>query len=466
MTVTRNLTTADFGAWQNIGDLLGYATILSGILPFSIVRYVARGHPDAMKTGIVANTILSLPITVIFLLLSPYLASIIGVNPLYFQIASLHVLMLYIIPAVQNAVYAKMPHILGYGTVIFELSKVTVGIILVTYFRTGFLGAIISVVIAQVTMTLFYLLSIRVDLNKRINWLYLRSWWKISFIVLYGTIGNRIVSFGMILLILAWGTVARAYVGAAVTIAVIISYSKTLATALYPKLLAKPDPSTVETALKLIMLFAIPMAGGAIILSGQLLTVLKADYASASMALGVYAIAYLLDSLASTLDTIIASTENIDMNSETTLRQLAKSKLFFIPTLTYVCAALYLPVLVVFLRFFAADPLQAALYTSLAYIFANIPVFIIRYRTAKRSFSFRFPVKNVTHYAFATILMAIILSQINLAATLSRILILVLAGSTVYFGIVLMIDSETRALAKSTVDFISKKFGNKKMKPK
>ena len=187
VTVTRNLTTADFGAWQNIGDLLGYATIFSGIIPFSVVRYTARGHADAMRTGIAANTLLSLPITGIFLLFSSFFASVIGANPLYFQIASLHVLMFYILPAVQNAVYAKKPHILGYGTVIYELTKVAVGIVLVAYFRTGLVD-IFAVVIAQLAMTSFYLVSIRGYLEGRINWGYLRSWWKVSFIILYGTI--------------------------------------------------------------------------------------------------------------------------------------------------------------------------------------------------------------------------------------------------------------------------------------
>ena len=42
------------------------------------------------------------------------------------------------------------------------------------------------------------------------------------------------------------------------------------------------------------------MAGGILILSNQLLTVLKTDYAAASIVLGVYAVAYLLDSFAAT----------------------------------------------------------------------------------------------------------------------------------------------------------------------
>ena len=455
VTVTRNLSTTDFGAWQNIGDLLGYATILSGVVPFSVIRHAARGHTDAIKTGIVANTLLSLPITGVFALFSFFFASLVDSNPLYYQAASLHVIMFYVLPAIQNAVQARKPHALGYGTAVYELAKVSIGVFLVAYLQTGLVGAIVAVVIAQVAMTAFYLISIREYLHGQINWSYLRSWWKTSFVVIYGTVGNRLLSLGMILLILLWGTAARAYVGAAVTFAVIISYSTTLATGLYPKLLAKPDSETVESALRLVLLFAVPMFGGILILSGQLLTVLRIDYAMASIVLYVYAIAYLLDSLGTALDTVILATEYIDMSSEITFWQLMRSKLFFLPTLTYVSGTLYLAVLVVLLRFSASGPIQAAMYTGLAYVSAIVPVFIIRYRTAKKSLPFIFPVGNLVRYALATILMMALLSQINIGSTLSRVMIMVLMGALAYFGIVMVLDSEARALAKDAISIVS-----------
>jgi hypothetical protein len=239
-----------------------------------------------------------------------------------------------------------------------------------------------------------------------------------------------------------------------------------LATGLYPKLLAKPDSETVETALKLMMLFAIPMFGGILVLSGQLLTILRADYAAGAFVLYVYAGAYLLDSLGTTLDTIITATEHADMNNETTFRELVKSKLFFLPTLTYISGALYLSILLVFLKLFAAEPIQAAMYTGLAYIFATVPVFIIRYKTAKKSLPFSFPIRSLTRYIFATVLMVVFLSQINLGSTLTRVMIQAMIGSVIYFGAVLLIDSETRMLAKNIIEFISEKLRSGNMSPR
>jgi len=466
VTVTRNLATTDFGVWQNIGDVLGYMLVLAGIIPFSTVRYAARGYRDAIKTGVVANVLLSLPLTGVFLLLAPSLASTIGANPLHFQIASLQILLFYLLQVVQGAVHATTPHILAYGTVIYEVTKIILGVALVTYFGIGLLGAIVTVIVSQATLSLFYLASIRDYLREGVNWSYLRSWWKVSFISLYSILGERLGSLGLILLVLIWGAVARAYFGAALTIAVMITYSNALATALYPRLLTKTDSVAVETVLKMTMLFAIPMTGGVIILSNSLLTILKPDYAAASLLLSILAVTCLLDSFSAIMNTIIIATEKVDMNTDTKLKELVKSRFFLLPTLTYVGVSIYLPLLLVLLKWFATDPLQAALYTSLAGILANIPIFLLRYRTAERSLPFRLPVSHLARYIFATALMMVVLSQINLAATLSRVFILVLVGGAVYFGTVLAIDPETRTLIETTVNFIKEKLGYGVMRPR
>jgi len=459
ITVTRNLTATEFGVWQNIGDILSYMTLLAGIIPFSTTRYMARGQRGAAKTGVITNTLLSLPMTSIFLLLAPLLASTIGTNTLYFQVASLQILLFYVLQVVESAVYAKAPHVLGYGTVLFEVTKLAIGVTLVTYLRAGLIGAIVAVAASQAVLSLFYVVSIRVYLREGANWSYLRSWWKITFVNLYGFLGDRLASLGLILLTLMWGAVARAYVGAALTIGVMISYSKALATALYPKLLAKTEATAVETSLKMTMLFAIPMTGGMIALSGSLLTVLKPDYAAASTILSIYAVAFLLDVVSAIFDTVITATERADVDEHASLKGLFKSKLFFLPTLRYVYAVLNLAVLVVLLKGFATEPFQASLYTSLASLSANVPIFLLRYRIAKKSLPFSLPLNNIIRYMLSTLLMMLVLSQIHLAATLSRIFILVLVGAMIYFGVVIVIEPETRRLIKTAVSLSSVKFG-------
>jgi O-antigen/teichoic acid export membrane protein len=457
ITVTRNLTTADFGIWQNISDILVYALILASMVPFSATRYLSQGHRDAPKTGIVVNLLISLPITVVFLLLTPRLASALGADILYFEAASVEISLLYLLQMLQGTVLALSPHLLGYGAIVYEVTKIALGIILVPILGLGLAGAILAVVISQAILSIFYLVSTRDYLGEKINWSYVRSWWKASLINVYSALGDRVSTLGFILLILTWGPIARAYVGAAMTVAVMIAYSNSLATALYPKLLAELDASTVEAALRLSMLFAIPMTGGVVILSVPLLNILKMEYTVAATIVCVYAVSYLLDCFSAIMSTVIIATERADLDRNVSLRALVRSKLFLLPTLTYIGAGIYLAVLSVLLRGFAGDPLQAALYTGIAGILANIPVFLIRYRYARNSLRFRLPLANMSRYALATVLMMLMISQIHLSARLSQVFILVAAGAVTYFAIVIAIDPEARTLVRTILAFTKKR---------
>jgi O-antigen/teichoic acid export membrane protein len=457
ITVTRNLTTADFGIWQNISDILGYALILAGAMPFSVTRYLSQGHRDAPRTGIAANLLISIPITAFFLFLSPRLASIIGADVLYFEAASLEISLLYLLQILQGTVLALSPHLLGYGAIVYEVTKIALGIVLVPILGLGLTGAILAVVASQAILSIFYLITTRDYLGEMISWGYIRSWWKASLINVYSTVGDRASTIGFIFLILTWGPIARAYVGAAVTVAVMIAYSNTLATALYPKLLAELDTSTVEAALRLSMLFAIPMTGGVIILSVPLLNILKPEYTMASTIVCVYAVSYLLDCFSSIMNTVIIATERDDLERNASLMALVRSKLFLLPTLTYIGAGIYLALLFVLLRGFAVDPLQAALYTSIAGILANIPIFLIRYRYARNSLRFRLPLANMGRYALATAFMMLIVSQIHLSARLSQVFVLVALGVAAYSVVVIAIDPEARTLTKTILTFVKKR---------
>jgi O-antigen/teichoic acid export membrane protein len=461
VAVTRNLTISDFGIWQNIGDILGYATLLAGVIPFSVTRYVARGQDDAAKTGLLSNIILSIPLTGLFILLAPFFASAIGAQSIYFQVAGFQVFLLHLLSVTQAVVQAKTPHLLGYGTFIYEVTKIALGIFFVVLLGKGLLGAMITVIISQAVLSLFYLICVRKQVLLKVNWRYLRNWWKISFINMFSLLGDRLGSFGLILLILMWGELARAYVGAAMTIAVMIGYSNYLAIALYPKLLAKSDPKSVVTTLKLTMLFAIPMTGGMVVLSESLLSILKLDYAVVSTTLILYALFYLLDCFSVLFSTIVMATEDADIHEKVTIRELTRSRLFLLPLLKYLNAGLYLVPLIVLLTTVAGNPLQAAFLTGATSLVAAMPVLLLRYKIAIRSLPFRLPLASFGRYAFSTVIMMLLLSQIKLGATLSRVLILVLLGGGIYFGIMLVIDPETRSLVREIAFFLMRKLGNR-----
>ncbi|MEM2614801.1 MAG: hypothetical protein QXO15_11370, partial [Nitrososphaerota archaeon] len=78
--IARSTNPSEYGVWFNINDVLAYFTILAGIIPFWIMRFVARAEKGAVKTGIVANLAVSIAATIIYLPLVPLIATALGVQ--------------------------------------------------------------------------------------------------------------------------------------------------------------------------------------------------------------------------------------------------------------------------------------------------------------------------------------------------------------------------------------------------
>ncbi|MEM3443111.1 MAG: hypothetical protein QXM86_04560 [Candidatus Bathyarchaeia archaeon] len=77
--IARNTTTEEYGLWFNISDILGYFTLLAGVLPFWSMRFVARGKMGAAKTGVVANLVISVAATAFYLSIVPFITSLLNI---------------------------------------------------------------------------------------------------------------------------------------------------------------------------------------------------------------------------------------------------------------------------------------------------------------------------------------------------------------------------------------------------
>ena len=242
---------------------------------------------------------------------------------------------------------------------------------------------------------------------------------------------------------------ARAYYGAAVTIANIISYSGFLALALYPRLLSGSSVEDVPISLKLVMMFAIPMTAGVMVLSDSYLTILKLVYAEARPVLILLAMNFLCVGLSPVFSTIIMGTERVDAKAKIAFQELIKSRLFLLFTLPYLQSAVTLPTTFFMLTFIAKTSLEAATYIALITLLANSAMLIVRYFIARKCLAFNFPWNSVSKYALASAVMTISLLVIPHPTKLSKTVALTLLGATIYIAVLMFIDKETRSLAKS-----------------
>jgi len=268
-------------------------------------------------------------------------------------------------------------------------------------------------------------------------------------------VGDRILALTAILLIIYGGAVARAYMGIAVALASFIGYSNVLVTALYPKLLAGGGEKDIETSFKLILMFSVPATIGLVVLADPMLTLFNPVYAVAVPVL-LATVAYVfIGSFSAVLDSVIVGTETVDTR-EFTIKDLVKSKIFLLSSLkTYFQAVLYLPSLYIALTMIAKNPLEAAFYNAVIYLVVGALTVAIEYKVAKSSVKFHFPIESFTKYLFASMVMAVVISQISItSAKLSCVVPIVLLAIVLYFSVLSLIDKETRALLRAIIQQI------------
>lgn len=251
LMIARSATTHEYGIWFNISDVTAYFTILAGVFPFWALRFTARTKKGSVKTGFAANLTLSTVAVLAYLLLTPLITSTLDISQKYvflYLLASAQIVEVYILNALESCLRAKRPHTLGYGLLLEEICKITLGYILIIRLQLSLFGALISIITGVAVQLAFYSKLLAEELKEKVEWTYVKEWTKGSLANIYYVIGNQIAAFIFIMLFTYGGEVARGNYGAAAQIANIVTYSSFLAFALYPKLLAEKSSQDASTS--------------------------------------------------------------------------------------------------------------------------------------------------------------------------------------------------------------------------
>jgi O-antigen/teichoic acid export membrane protein len=453
LMIARATTTLEYGIWFNINDVSTYFTLLVGVLPFWALRFVARGREGATKTGILANLLMAIIATIIYLLLLPTITSALDIDAEYFHLymlSALQILEGYSLNALEAGLRAKIPHVIGYGLLIAEGCKVVLGYILIIVFQRPLLGAKLSLITAFALQTFYYLNLLKGDFTHRVNWTYVREWLKGSIVNIYHIVGNQIMAFVFILLFTYGGEGARSNYGAAGQIANVVTYASSLAFALYPKLLANRKPEDIPTSLKTVFMFAIPMTVGVIVLSDSYVIIIKDIYQDAWPILIVLAINAFLGTASNLFSAILFGVEQVDERARISFRRLVKSRLFIVFSLPYLQSAIILPT-----AFYALtanmqnESVQAAISISLIITFTDLVTCLIRYVITRQMVTFTLPWRNLGKYVFASLVMATVFYLLPHPTRILFTLGMTAIGGIVYFTSLMVIDREARTLVLS-----------------
>ena len=116
--IARAATKPEYDIYFNLNDVLAYFTLLAGVVPFWVMRCVARGKEGATKTGLVTNLIISLIFTIAYLTAVPFILPVLGVSTDYltlYLVASVQIVELYLLGLFEPCLQATTPQAVGYG---------------------------------------------------------------------------------------------------------------------------------------------------------------------------------------------------------------------------------------------------------------------------------------------------------------------------------------------------------------
>lgn len=453
-------TSPQYGIWFNITDIMAYFTLIIGIVPFWVMRYVARGKEGSIKTGLAVTAIISTIGTVTYLTLIPLILPSFEISIEYlsiYLIASIQIMETYGIGIFEACLQATRPQAVGYGLLFQQVCKVILGYVLIVQLGQPLTGAVVATIVAFGIQLTYYYGLLAHEFKQKIQWGYVREWLKGSVLNIYSVIGGQI-SASIFFLLIIYGTQdGRGIYGAAAQIANIISYAAVLAFALYPKLLAEKKREDITISLKMVLMFAVPMTFGAIALADSYITLLSSTIADASVVLVVIAIDMFIFVLNTIFGSVLYGFETVDQDMMS-FKKMIKSKLFLAFSLPYVQAAITLPVAYYILTTYALDqPLLAAFSVSVITVIGRLIKFIMLYAIVRKMIKIDIPWKSIAKYVFASAVMGTVMFLLPHPSTISMTLVMTALGSAIYLGILLAIDKEARALPKAVIQEISGK---------
>lgn len=451
LMIVRATTQSELDLWYNLNDVLAYFTLLAAALPFWTLRFVARDKEGAAKTGILANLMIAVVATLIYIPLVPLITSLLQISQehvfLYFTV-SIQIVEIYSLNVLTACLKARAPQTIGYGLLIAEGCKVILGYLLIVQFQQPLLGALLSLTIAFIIQMVYYLKLLETELRQQFKWQYVKEWLKGSVANIYNVVGNQLANFVFIMLFAYGGEGARgAMYGIERQVANVIAYSSFLAIALYPKLIAEKKPEDITTSLKMVLMFAIPMTTGVIVLADSYITIMKDEYREASPVLIVLAINAFVTTISTLFSSILYGVEEIDEKARISFRELVKSRLFIAFSLPYIHSVIALPAAFLVLTNYAQhQPLQAAIYVSIINTSARLAMFFILYIIVRKMVAIDIPWKSIGKYLFASVAMAASLLVIPRPTRIYLTLIATALGGIIYLVLLMAIDKETRAL--------------------
>jgi hypothetical protein len=223
-----------------------------------------------------------------------------------------------------------------------------------------------------------------------------------------------------------------------------------LAIALYPTLLAKAcGDEEVNQSFRTVLMLAIPLATITMVMSYSFLTILKTAYGVAWPVLIALTIYTLVSTVSSFYNSYLIGVEAFDAEGKISIRELVRSKIFKVFSITYVQAAIALPLTYfVLTRLPVGGAVHAVLYVIAILIGANLSTFLGLYWSMHKTLRLHLAWITIAKYVLAAFFMGVVLFLLPTTTTLLSTIGKAVAGFAIYVVLLLAIDKQARQLVR------------------
>ncbi len=301
--MTHSLSEQQFGLYEVITDIVTFAAYPAGLVAFWATRDIARGKMFG-KTAIVLNIALSALGILLYFALAYFSASRIpsaSLTTLLFAV--LLVPVAYFNQAANSVVAGHRPVVLGYAVIFSEAAKLAVAYPLLVVFKVGIDGVVLAVMVANLAQAIASAALAGDATSSPVNIEQGRRWLAHSWLPMLTTLPLMLgIADTYIASLVDANTVLVGHYQAAFSVATLAGYSLYLASAMYPLLLKGGSDEVTAMTLDLALAFGIPMAVGAAVLASPVLHLLNSKYLDASTALGILAVAALVNTVSVVFD--------------------------------------------------------------------------------------------------------------------------------------------------------------------
>jgi O-antigen/teichoic acid export membrane protein len=455
----RWLNTSGFGTQEVIVTLVTFASYPVGTVAYWATRDIARGRLVG-RTALISSALLSFVGLMVYLgftyLTFPRIAA--SVTP--FLLGALLVPLSYWNAAASAMVTGYRPSVYGISLAISEVAKIVVAYEGLYVYRLGIEGVIVALLTAYLIQSAVSTYMVRNVVSEKFDSAEVRRWARLAWLPALSYLPTSLAVADTYVVALSHGTSVVGIYQASFNVASVVTYSLGLVFSMYPLLLKGGDTRLPAVSLEFSLLFAVPMAVGCATLSGQILYLFGPNYVDGALGLGILAFMFVFNNVSLIIDSTLMGTEKVDTGQTPSFGKLAGSNLVFVPLANIAYGIVYLVLLYLALSFANSNGFgnstTVAIWASIQFV-VTIAFILVKLRRT-RGVATLLPGMSVAYYFVAAAAMAgivyvaapnVAIRSVDTLIYGGRLLLLVLLGAVVYFGVVYALDSKFRELFKS-----------------